>query len=291
MRSRIPSLLLAGMALAGLVYASAGQSALAHNFSGDESANFISAVEKAKVHLQLASKNIRNSEVALDHIDSASMHFDEHMVKEIAEKNERIAKDLSAAFGKLKTVVLVKSSTANIKKQIGQVNGLLSEAISARIDRAQQRDGDVQAMVFAQMMSQALQAYEHASGSMTEEHGNATASSGGHSHSSSSGHNKAGVHDKQAHETSKAFVSKASTMYSKVKRLAPKDSADEMAKVKAGLTELRNAVNHHEPVDKVTVIVHGKIHDNLIKAFDLKLPAEEDEEKEHDHEEGDHMKA
>ena len=289
MRSRIPSLLLAGMALAGLVYASAGQSALAHNFSGDESANFISAVEKAKVHLQLASKNLRNSEVALDHIDSASMHFDEHVVKEIAEKNERIAKDLPAAFGKLKTMVLVKSSTANIKKQIGQVNGLLGEATSARIDRAQQRAGDVHAMVFAQMVSQVLQAYEHASGGMTEEHDNATASNG-HSHSSS-GHDKAGVHDKQAHETSKAFVSKASTMYSKVKRLAPKDSADEMAKVKAGLTELRNAVNHHEPVDKVTVIVHGKIHDNLIKAFDLKLPAEEDEEKEHDHEEGDHMKA
>jgi len=163
--------------------------------------------------------------------------------------------------------------------------------ITARIDRAQQRDGDVQAMVFAKMVSEALQAYEHASGAtMAEEHGNATASSG-HTYShSSSGHETAGVHDKQAHETSKAFVSKASTMYSKVKRLAPKDSADEMAKVKAGLTELRNAVNHHEPVDKVTVIVHGKIHDNLIKAFDLKLPAEEDEEKEHGHEEGDHMK-
>ncbi|MGI0005546.1 MAG: hypothetical protein ACREAI_03955, partial [Nitrososphaera sp.] len=61
--------------------------------------------------------------------------------------------------------------------------------------------------------------------------------------------------------------------------------------VKAGLAEMKNAVNRHEPVDKVTVIVHGKIHDNLIKAFDLKLPAEEEEEKEHGHEEeeGDHM--
>jgi hypothetical protein len=287
MQSRIPSLLLAGMAVAGLVYASAGQSALAHNFSGDESANFISTVEKAKVHLQLASKNLRNSEVALAHIDSASMHFDEHVVKEIAEKNQRIAKDLPVAFDKLKTMVLVKSSTASIKKQIGQVNGLLGEAITARIDRAQLRDGDVQTMVFAQMVSQALQAYEHASGAMAEEHDNAPASSE-HAHSSSSSHNTAGVHDKQAHETSKAFVSKASTMYSKVKRLAPEDSADEMAKVKAGLRELRNAINHHEPLDKVTIIVHGKIHDSLIKAFDLKLPAEE-EEKEHGHEEGDHM--
>lgn len=283
MRSRTPSLLLVGMALAGPVYASAGQSALAHNFSGDESVKFISAVENAKVHLQLASKNLRNSEAALDHIGSASMHFDKHVLKEIAEKNERIAKDLPAAFGKIKTMVLVKSSAANIKKQIGLVNGLLGEAISARIDRAQQRNGDVQAMAFAQMVRQALQAYEHASGAMAEERGNATPSSG-HSHSSS-GHDKAGVHDKQAHETSKAFVSKASTMYSKVKRLAPKDSANEMAKVKAGLAGLRNAFNHHEPVDKVTVIVHGKIHDNLIKAFDLQLPAEE-EEKDHGHEEG-----
>ncbi|MGI0020596.1 MAG: hypothetical protein ACREAY_09000, partial [Nitrososphaera sp.] len=177
MRLKIPALLLAGVALAGLLYASAGQRALAHNFSGDESANFIAGVEKAKVHLQLASKNLRNSDVALEHIDNASMHFDEHVVKEIAEKNERIAKDLPAAFGKLKTMVLVKSPSANIKKQIAQVNGLLGEAVSARIDKASQRDGDVQAMVFAQMVSQALQAYEHASGAMTEEsgHGNAQA--------------------------------------------------------------------------------------------------------------------
>lgn len=280
MRYKIPALALAGMALAGLIYASAGQSALAHNFSGDESANFIVGVEKAKVHLQLASKNLRNSQIALKNIDNAAMHFDEHVVKEIAEKNERIAKDLPAAFKKLKSMALVKSPSANIKKQITQVNGLLGEAVNARIDKVSQRDGDVQAIVFAQMVDQVLQAYVRASGAMTDEHNNTTASS---NHSHSSGHAKG--HDKQAHETAKAFVSKASTMYSKVNRLAPEGSAGEMAKVKVGLTELRNAINHHEPLDKVTVIVHGKIHDNLINAFDLKLPKEEP--KEHDHEEGD----
>jgi hypothetical protein len=226
-------------------------------------------VEKAKVHLQLASKNLRNSEAALAHVDSAAKHFDEHAIKEIAEKNERIAKDLPAAFGKLKNMIIVKSSSTNIKKQIALVNGLLGEALSARVDRAHQRDGDVQALVFAQMVSQALQAYEHAS------------EAGEHGHDNNS--------SKLEHETAKAFVSKATTMYSKVNRMAPEGSEDEMAKVKSSLTELKNAINRHKPVDEVMVIVHGKVHDNLIKAFDLKLPAEvqEEEEGEHGHEEGD----
>jgi hypothetical protein len=272
MQPKILALLVAGMALAGLAVAPAGQVALAHNFSGDESANFISAVEKAKVHLQLASKNLRNSEAALAHVDSAAMHFEEHAIKEIAEKNERIAKDLPAAFNKLKNMIIVKSSSANIKKQISLVSGLLGEALSARVDRAHQRDGDVQALVFAQMVSRALQAYEHANG----------AAGSGHSHSSS-GHDSAS--GKLAHETAKAFVSKATTMYSKVNRMAPEGSADEMAKVKSSLTELKNAINRHKPVDEVTIIVHGKVHDNLIRAFDLKLPAE-GEDQEHGHEEG-----
>lgn len=283
MQPKILALLVAGMALAGLAVAPAGQIALAHNFSGDESANFISAVEKAKVHMQLASKNLRNSEAALARVDSAAMHFDEHTIKEISEKNERIAKDLPTAFGKLKNMILVKSPAANIKKQITLVNGLLGEAVNARIDRAHQRDGEVQALVFAQMVSQALHAYEHANDAGGHGHdsgGNKTASSGP---SHSSGHDS--TSSKLGHEVAKAFVSKASTMYSKVNRAAPEGSEDEMAKVKSSLTELKNAVNRHKPVDEVMVIVHGKIHDNLIKAFDLKLPAE-GEEKEHGHKEG-----
>ena len=302
MQPKILALLVAGMALAGLAVAPAGQVALAHNFSGDESANFISAVEKAKVHLQLASKNLRNSEAALAHVDSAAMHFDEHAIKEIAEKNERIAKDLPAAFNKLKNMIIVKSSSANIKKQITQVNGILGEALSARVDRAHQRDGEVQALVFAQMVSQALQAYEHANGAVAGgEHGHDSGGSSGEKTSSSSGsghssHSSSG-HDSNdsrlAHETAKAFVSKATTMYSKVNRMAPEGSEDEMAKVKSSLTEIKNAINRHKPVDEVTIIVHGKVHDNLIKAFDLKLPPE-GEDQEHGHEkgseEGDHHK-
>lgn len=286
MEPKIAALALAGMVLAGLAYASTSaglQQAFAHNFTGDESANFIANVEKAKVHLQLADKNLRKSDVTLAHVEHARMHFDDHILGEVAEKNKRVATDLGAAFDKLEGMIGDKAPRADIKKQIKAVNSLLGEAQSARIDKKFLKDGDVQAIVMAQMVIEALDAYNRAFGMMMPgeagSHGN---SHGGSSNSmnATASHSSSGVmdghmdqvYDKDAYEVSKAFVTKASGMFSKVKNLAPAGSEEEMAQVKAGLGKLRTAVNHKESPDDVAIIVHGQIHENLIKAFDLKLP-------------------
>jgi hypothetical protein len=274
------ALLLAGMMVAGLGLAAAGQGASAHDFTQDEGANFIAMAEKIKVHLSLARSNLgRSAEVAHEHVEHAAMLLGKDTIAEIAEKNKRIARDLPASLEALGEMIHEDKPRADVRKQIAKVNALVDEAVSARVDRQQLRSGAVQATVIAQMASESLGAYEAAFGVKTEEaeaHGHGSGSSG-------SGHSGSGgkIVDRSAYDASKAFASKAASMYGKVNRLAPEGSDAAMAEVKDGLAKLRSAINHKEHVDEVMVIVHGQIHENLIQAFGLdagKSPLEEEDD-------------
>lgn len=264
----VSALILAGMMVAGLGLAAAGQRAFAHDFTQDESANFVATAEKIKVHLSLARSNLgRSAEVAHEHVEHAAMLVGNNTVAEIAEKNKRIARDLPASLEELGAMIHEGKPRADVRKQIAKVSALLDEAVSARVDRQQLRSGAVQATVMAQMVSESLGAYEAAFGAKTEEagaHGHGSSSSG-------SGHSGPGgkIVDRAAYDASKAFASKAASMYGKVNRLAPEGSEVAMEEVQDGLAKLRQAINHKEHVDEVMVIVHGQIHENLIQAFDL----------------------
>jgi len=267
------ALLLAGMMVAGLgLYsASAGQRAFAHDFTRDDGANFVATIEKAKVHLSLARSNLgRNAPVAHEHVEHAAMLLGNKTIAEIAEKNKRIANDLPASLEALGEMIHMGSNPkAEIRKEIAKANALLDEAVSARIDRQVLKSGTVQATVMAQMASESLDAYEAAFGAQTAE------AQQMHGHDSSAGHSSSGpgdkIVDKAAYDGSKAFAAKASSMYGKVSRLAPEGSKSSMDAVLDGLVKLRAAINHKAPVDDVVVIVHGQIHENLVKAFGLKV--------------------
>lgn len=132
------AVLLAGILVAGL--ASAGQRAFAHTFSNDENANFLALVETIKVHLALAKANASASPpVAHEHVEHTMMHLDANTLKELAEKNKRVAADLPAALDKLGTMIHEGKPKAQIPKQFSVVNGLLGEAVGARVDKKQSR--------------------------------------------------------------------------------------------------------------------------------------------------------
>jgi hypothetical protein len=271
------ALLLAGMMVAGLGLSStviARQQAFAHDFTQDDSANFVATMEKAKVHLSLARSNLgRNAPVAHEHVEHAAMLIGNKTIAEIAEKNKRIANDLPASLEALGEMIHMGSKPkAEIRKEITKVNALLDEAVSARVDRQVLKSGTVQATVMAQMVSESLDAYEAAFGAQTPEaqmHSHSPGASGSGPSSSSGPGSK--IVDRAAYDASKAFAAKASSMYGKVNRLAPEGSKSSMDAVLDGLVKLRAAINHKAPVDDVMVIVHGQIHESLVKAFGLKV--------------------
>ncbi|AIC15665.1 hypothetical protein [Nitrososphaera viennensis] len=270
-RKSTTALLLAAMMVGGgLAYASAGQRAFAHNFSGDESAAFLANMDTLKIHLMLVGGNyMGNHELAREHAEHAAGHLSADTIKEISEKNQRLGTDLPAALEKLKTSVEGNSPRSEIVQQIRDINGLLGETVTVRIDSGQLTNSTVRALVFANLVDGILESYQGAYG---------MAEGGSHDHSGSS-MNMTGsteeAHDKivnmPAYQSAKWLTLKASSLYYKLNAGAPDGSADSMAALRSGLNELKSAVDSRASLESVTVIVHGKVHENLAKAFDLPL--------------------
>jgi hypothetical protein len=277
--TKMAALLLAGMALVGMTYSAAGQRALAHNFSEDESATFLVDIWAAKVHLMLVGKNLENPETALEHIEHVHMFISDEMLNEIAERNERIADDIPAALDELAAMIQDGDDRRILVGQFRDISNLLAEAISVRIDRDHIKEPHVQALVVAGLLDNALVSYEQAHGIASSEHDH---SEGEHMEEGEQmGHDEIVNHD--AHTAAKAFATLAKNTFFREKLVNA--GTEEVHDAEAGLINLRNAIYGEHSLDDVTVAVHIGVHDRLRHAFGLEL-AEGHGEHDDEHEEG-----
>jgi endonuclease/exonuclease/phosphatase (EEP) superfamily protein YafD len=131
MTRRACALVLAAMICAAAIYAVPSQQAIAHEFSGDESASLLALVESIKVELELVQNNLAsNATLAEEHAEHAHEQLDEHIIEEISERNERLGRDLPAALEDLHMTV-GNSTGQEVQTKIQNINDLLAETVSA----------------------------------------------------------------------------------------------------------------------------------------------------------------
>jgi hypothetical protein len=254
--TKMAALLMAGMALVGMTYSAAGQKASAHNFSEDESASFLVDVMAAKVHLMLVGRNLDNPDAALSHIDHVHMIISDEMLNEIAERNERIAEDIPAALDDLATMIEGGEDRGVIVGQFREINNLLAEAVSVRIDSDHVKETHVRALIVAGLVDNVLTSYEQAYG-MGE-------------HMMGEGHEAGGeIVDHDAYIAARTFAILAKNTFLRGQLEVKGSEAAHDAK--AGLTELKEAVQARHSVEDVTVVVHIGVHPKLQDAFGLEI--------------------
>ena len=292
MPTKMAALLLAGMALVGMTYAAGGQRAFAHNFTQDESANFIVDVMAAKVHLMLVGKNLNNADAALAHIDHVHMILNDDMLAEIAERNERIADDIPAALDDLAVMIENGEGRSVIVHQFRDIYSLLAEAISVRVDSSHVEETHVKALIVAGLVDNVLASYEQAYGIGGHVMDDGEAMEDGHM---TEGGTSSDIVDHDAYVAAKLFVTLAKNTFLR-EHLADKGS--EMAHdARTGLVELRHAVYAGDPVEDVTVTVHIGVHGKMQEAFGLEIEGHADSDEHSDKDggmdegsmEGDHM--
>ncbi|MEM3159376.1 MAG: hypothetical protein QXJ74_01195 [Nitrososphaera sp.] len=280
--TKIAALVMAGMALAGMTYAAAGQRAFAHSFTEDESASFLVNVMAAKVHLMLVGKNLDNPEAALAHIDHVHMIIDDEMLNEIAEQNERISADIPAALDDLAAMVESGEERSVIIGQFREISSLLAEAVSVRIDSEHVSDPHVQALIVAGLADNALASYEQAHG--LGEHMMDDGQVMEEDHAMEGDHVAGGdIVDHDAYVAAKAFATLAKNTFYREHLV---DEGTEVAHdVQSGLVELREAMYAGHSVEDVTVAVHIGVHEKLREAYGLEIEGHATSEEES----GDHM--
>lgn len=264
--------------------------AYAHTFKGDENVTFLSMVQQIKIETSLAGNNTSDKDIANHHIEHAAEALTNTTLKEIAEKNQRIATDLPANIEQLKAMINSSNATvADVNQQIQQISGLLDEAVQVRIDPAQVTNSTVQALVVASLLNEALEHYSEAvgfEGNMTNmstitqsgEHGTAMHPT---SNASSIQGNTTGTSNKGAtkivseanYQSAIAFAEKAQELYQQIKTKELPGKENAIRALDGSFPAFIKAIKDKASAMEVANLAHLRIHPNLIEAYNLKLAA------------------
>jgi hypothetical protein len=182
------SLLLIGILLMILVTSSttsiSNPAVYAHTFSQNENTLFLTMVHQIEAQVQLAENNFpANAKLAEQHANIATSLLNQNdpivndtsWAKEIAEKNPRIAAELTSSLNSLRTAINTQSkpastiiSTANtsndIKTKVTRISDLLAEAISSRVSKEILNNSTIQALVLSRLANLIYFSYGRALG-------------------------------------------------------------------------------------------------------------------------------
>jgi flagellar basal body-associated protein FliL len=274
----------------GIIASLSFENSFAHNFSPDESAEFLTIVDKIKVESAIVANSSANNNQssAISHAQYALNTYDSHTNDELSEKNERIATELNNTLNQLRDQV--ETSSITDKSQINQIvetiNAILEEAISVRIDDDQLNNSTIQALVFADIVNTALQSYGTAfdigidltnmsNMNAIPSIGNNTIDNEHNNHELQNTTEQMSIVNFSSYESALSFADYALKKFnSDIKTSIPGNNTKTqnfLKQLENGLLEFNTAIKNHENPMKVMKIVHTKIHPNLQVLFNLKL--------------------
>jgi hypothetical protein len=284
--------------------------AYAHIFTPNESADFLSLIYRIKNEAQLIQSNLLSNasnsrDLAQQHAENTIVLLNQTWTKEIAERNHRVASELTAALIGLKnaTATSVKPAPTDIKDKLTTLHNLLGEALSVRLTKDEINNSTIEALALANIINKIDRRYSNAfgvgyndekpsaaaamnMGSMS----NAAMSSNGSmsnmdmmsmmksdqpnlkmtmSSTNNNSHNIVSVSD---YQSAQGLINKSQEIFNNVLKVkAPFDKASFIGSLENGLGQLKTAIYAKKPYTDVISIIHTKIHPNLIIAFNLKI--------------------
>ena len=254
------------------------QMVYAHTFSGDESAAFLALVRQIEAEMGLVNTNLpSNITLAQEHAEHATEHLDTNTTKELAERNKRVATDLTTELADLQNAIKAKPAPAvqEIRNNISNINDTLQEAVSVRIEKDQLNNSTVNALAINDILGEVLESYgaaygieEEEEGEEGKEYGNMTGTETNTTGTEAST-NTTTIIDQAEYQSAQAYANEAKQMLDEIKVLAPSNATSAISNVESGLNEMITAINNKAPFNSVDEIVDSKVLPSLKTAFNL----------------------
>jgi hypothetical protein len=226
----------------------------AHTFSGGESAAFLALIKILQADLELVQSNVdSNATVAQAHASAIAEHLDANTTKELAEKNKLVTNDLTKAISDLNQTAGMKPTPAQdaIKGKISNINALLQEAITVRVEKNQLSNSTVKGQAVSDIADEALERYR---GSYGIEEGKSAA-----------GHNT--IVNIADYQSAQAIAAKAQETFNEAKQLTSTSAA--ITKVGNDLMQFKNYIDTKTPYDKVNSYMEDILDLDIKAAFKL----------------------
>jgi hypothetical protein len=279
---------------------------MAHTFSENENALFLTIINKIKAETQLVAQHAtNNTQQAQIHAKAAVGLLTQNdpvvnttWTSQISELNPRVAADLLKSLNELRNTVTSPasspSSSNSIQSKVTNIDNLLDEAVTVRISSNLLNNPKTQALVLANLANRIYNNYGKALGipqstiasmggiKMTGMSMNAAANSSG-SNGAMSGMNSIGgqsaltqnnppIKNMTAYQTAHSLASMAQQTFNKnFKPITPSNATSSTTNIGKYIDQLKNAVNNKASFMTVMEIVHVKLHPTLISTYKLTL--------------------
>jgi hypothetical protein len=284
-----------------------------HTFSQNENSLFLTRVAQAHSQLNLienlvlngtstSTSNNNNAKSVQAHVMQAIALLNEKdpvnnftWSQEIAEKNQRVAKDLARELNDLKislsqdtptTAINNKPSLSNnssvIQDKIDKLGGLLDEAISARVNKDSVNNSTNQALVLANIGNEIFYSYGQALGFPYPKLANmvATMKLNVNSNNSSNNNkipamaNKVNIVNESQYQNAKAYVKQAQEIVSKYLKSPASNNNNNAApdiqlQLNKVLSQLKMTINNKGSFSTVMKLIHMQLHPRLIANYKI----------------------
>ena len=249
-----------------------------HDFVPNESASFLSFANQLQTESELVQSNLANGNLtlakehatrAIELLNSKDPVNNVAWMDEIAERNQRVANELVTAVSNLENITGSPSSSEqqqSTNQSIGEIDAILEEAVTTRIDRDQRVNATIQATALGDIINTLLRYYGDAY-EVGFDMGNMSEMASMMGNNSNINHTLINVVD---YQSAQALAAKAQEIFNnELKPLA--NATDSIAKLEDSLIQLTNSIeNKASPMD-IMMIGHTQIHPNLQEAFNLQL--------------------
>lgn len=265
----------------------------AHTFSTNDSVVFLALVDKLKTQAQLTEQFFLENDYdsTLKHAQILKLLYNNDTNKEIQEKNERIANEISS-FIKIFSLIDPNNITqTQIAKTVLDFEAVLDEAISVRISEDILNNSTTQALRLATLVNdvdinyansfnvqpynisamnmdntssthQQLQAMNMSAMNMDKHDQNPTIVS-------------KEIQNDTAYSTALGLSYTISDLFKEIKSEYETNEPDKVNQLSEGITNLVTIIEMKKPYTEVVKVIHGVIQPSLQELYDLKLNIEE----------------
>jgi hypothetical protein len=284
--------------------------AFGHTFSPNESASFLSLVDQIHVESELVQTNLANDSTSLaqEHAKKAGSLLTSNITTEIAEKNQRVASELTRAINDLQDISLSPQQVGSIDQLVSDIDSILGEAESIRIEQEDFENATIQALAFADLVNSILENYGNAyavdfdmtnmtnmvmngqSNNNMSTNGNDNDSNKemnsmnmsssstmvgmdvGGGEGSESGINPSSLVNMTDFQSAQALAAKALEIFNtELRPIATNNSSASLTNLENGLSKLNESIRKKGSPTDVMMIVHTQIHPNILQAFNLRM--------------------
>lgn len=265
----------------------------AHTFSTNDSVVFLALVDKLKTQAQLTEQFFLENDYdsTLKHAQILKQLYNNDTNKEIQEKNERIANEISSFIKTFSLIDPNNITKTQIAKTVLDFEAVLDEAISVRISEDILNNSTTQALRLATLVNDVdinyansfnVQPYNISA--MNMDNTSSTHQQPQSMNMSAMNMDKYDqnptiiskeIQNDTAYSTALGLSYTISDLFKEIKSEYETNEPDKVNQLSEGITNLVTIIEMKKPYTEVVKVIHGVIQPSLQELYDLKLNIEE----------------